>query len=119
MRRDNACRRQRLYILAGGICLKCHKPLGTDYQRHHGGAHDTDGNNAKFPLYTQSMIGWLPLHHACHEIDPSQGKIPEAQVILWERFLQTFVDLVRAGATIPFHLMTEEFNFLHRENKSV
>lgn len=114
--KDRTIRRERLYILSGGICSVCKKPLGTDYQRHHS-EHDTKGNNQNYPLYTQSLIGFKALHGKCHENNPSEGKIPEIQVQYWENFLQSWVAVIKSGAVIPFGLVMEEMKILVKENK--
>jgi hypothetical protein len=113
--KDDKERRNVLYILTGGVCDICHKPLGTDYQRHHS-QHDTVGNNDKYPLYTQSLIGFKAEHRNCHEKNPSFGAITDEQAARWEAFLRAWVNVVKGGAPIPFHLVVKELTILKKEN---
>lgn len=110
-------RREILYLRSGGLCALCKKPLVSDYQVHHGGAHDTNGNNINYPLYTQSLLCKKPMHDHCHDDNPGFGHIPDTHIKAWETILLNFKCLVKFGADIPMDLLTQELILIQKENR--
>jgi hypothetical protein len=110
-------RREILYLRSAGICAKCQKPLGLDYQRHHGGAHNTEGNRSILYYYTRSLIGQHPLHYHCHEKNPSFGDIPDEHKMLWEILFENFIQLIKTDAHFNFDLLVQELKLLIEENR--
>ena len=107
-------RRELIFILYGGICQFCGKPLGAYWHKHHGGKHDTDGNNQNYPLYTQSLMNLYPGHEHCHLNNPGFGKVSDSVADAWEVLLAAFKHLVKSGEKIKLSLLMKELELLMR-----
>jgi hypothetical protein len=62
-------------------------PWPRPLELHHALCHNTKWARARYPKFIDSVWNLRPVHHECHMMWPSKGKIPEHRVALIERGL--------------------------------
>lgn len=110
-------RREALFILYLNSCAYCREPFSNNDKKevHHGGRHDTKGNNKNYPLFTQSLMNKFPMHFGCHKDHPGFGRIPEGHAELYENFLQAFQTLLKEGVEVNMRLLIKELEIMFDE----
>lgn len=110
--------RRRNYLeLVQPICEFCGKPFKANAVKecHHGGQHDTQGANQKWPRFTQSLMNKMLGCEWCHKNNPGKGRVPDWVADEYEVFLTAYEALIEGGVKVNLNLVGKELEITRDE----